>query len=193
MSGRRLLGFAVPVLAIALVGCGGSTGSPSADAGGASIAPSAAASVAPAASPSAQPSAAPSVPASAGAGTGATACALVTAAEAGQILGMSGVTTVETPGEISFCIYNDSAGAGIAASSLMVRGGSAAFGIWKSGAGVRQVDGLGDDAVFDPSSATLLVLSGDAIYSVTAGLGDEPEDQRLEWERGFAMTALGRL
>jgi hypothetical protein len=75
----------------------------------------------------------------------------------------------------------------------MKRGGSGAFSLWKAGAGVQQINGLGDDAVFDPASATLLVLNGDAIVSITAGDGTEDEAQRITWARALAEIALGRM
>jgi hypothetical protein len=129
-----------------------------------------------------------------GGGGAASACELATPEEVGNVLGASGVTvTMDSPGTPSFCIYSDASGAAIASTSLTAEGGGAAFGLWKSGAGVETVDGLGDDAVFDPSTASLLVLMGDAILSIAAGEGTADEAQRLAWARAIADLALGRM
>lgn len=128
-----------------------------------------------------------------GGGTAGSACELATADEIGAVIGETVSVSMDSPGDPSYCIYGDSAGSGIVATSLMARGGGAAFGIWKTGAGVQQVDGLGDDAVFDPSTATLLVLKGDAVFSVTAGEGTDAEAQRLEWSKDIAEIAIGRM
>lgn len=132
-------------------------------------------------------------PTGGGGSTAGSACELATADEIGAVVGATLSVSMDSPGDVSYCIYGDSAGSGLVATSLMARGGSAAFGIWKTGAGVQQVDGLGDDAVFDPSTATLLVLKGDAVFTVTAGEGTEAEAQRLSWSEAIAEIAIGRM
>ena len=191
---RRLI--AASILAALVAACGGSASSVP---DGTSTTPSdaAASQEAPNATPTEAPAATPDETGTGGGGGGgatSTACQLVTVDEAGGVLGQDGLTvTMDSPGDVSYCIYSDSAGAAIIASSLMTRGGSGAFSAWKAGAGVQQVDGLGDDAVFDPSSATLLVLKGDAIFSVTAGDGSQAEAQRIEWSKALAEIAIGRM
>lgn len=179
---------------LVLAACGGGSGTPT---GAASAGPTQAAGD-PTEPSGGEPTDAPDDTAApttgGGGGTTSTACQLVTAEEAGGVLGQTGLTiSMDSPGEVSYCIYSDSAGAAVIASSLMSRGGSATFSIWKAGAGVQEVDGLGDDAVFDPSSATLLVLKGEAIFSVTAGDGTQAEAQRIEWAKALAEIAIGRL
>jgi len=146
-------------------------------------------------SPTDEPGATPAETTTGGGGGGGApdACALVTADEAAGILGIEGVTTELTPGDFSYCFYSDAAGDLIAASSYTARGGHAAFDIWKAGAGVQEIDGIGDDAVFDPSSATLFVSKSDALLGMTAGIGTDPEAQRLDWARQFGQIAAGRM
>jgi hypothetical protein len=184
-------------LALFIAACGGGTASSSAPTDtGASQGPSSQApsSEAPGATPTEGAAETPAPSQDGGGSTAADACALVTADEAGSALGATGeVVGMNTPGDVSFCIYNDGAGDANLASSWMKRGGSGSFAIWKAGAGVQEIDGLGDDAVWDPSSATLLVLKGDAIFTVSAGDSETDEAQRLDWSKAIAEIAVGRM
>jgi hypothetical protein len=128
-----------------------------------------------------------------GGGGAADACALVTADEAGTILGLSGVTTELTPGDFSYCFYRDSTGGAVGATSYTAHGGASTFAAWQGGSGAQAVDGIGDDAVFDPSSATLFVLKGDAIMGITAGISSDSEADRLEWAKAFGQIAADRM
>ena len=122
------------------------------------------------------------------------ACDLLTPADVDTTLGVTGTTVgMSTPGDVSFCIYQAADGSSNVATSLMKQGGTGAFAIWKSGAGVQDVDGVGDDAVFDPSSSALVVLKGDAVLSVTAGDGSDDEAQRLAWSKALAQIAVEQL
>ena len=67
------------------------------------------------------------------------------------------------------------------------------FELIRDSEGVQAVDGLGVDAFFDPSSATLGVLKGNASYTIVAGTGADAEAQRLAWAKQFAAIALGRM
>ena len=179
-------------LALAIAACGGSgaTNAPNASSSATDTPPP---SQAPGASPTDAPEATPGETQSGG-GITADACDLASPDEVGGVVDQDGLTIgMNTPGDVSYCIYQTAAGDAYVATTLMKRGGSGAFSIWKSGAGVQEVDGLGDDAVFDPSSATLLVLKGDAIFSVTAGDGSVGESQRLDWSKGIAEIALGHM
>lgn len=195
--------FLIPAsLALVLAACGGGSGGPS---GGASSGPTQGASTQgptdanPTDAPESQgaptggPDATPGDSNTGGGGGGGDACTLVTADEAGGILGVSGVTVDLTPGDFSYCFYRESSGDAVAATAYTKRGGSSSFAIWKAGAGVQQIDGIGDDAVFDPASATLFVLKGDAIYSITAGISSDSEADRLGWAKQFGQTAAGRM
>lgn len=190
---RPLLAMATTV-ALLLAACGGAATAPA-------TAPAAASPVQPEASaaPSSAvategPVATPAESSGGGVvGAQTDACALVSADEAGGILGATGATAELTPGDFSYCMYRTATGDIIAATSFTARGGRDVFKAWDSGSGVQPVDGIGDDAVFDPSSATLFVIKGEAIYGVTAGIGSDPEAQRLEWAKAFAALAAGRI
>jgi len=131
---------------------------------------------------------------SGGAASGAGACGLITAAEASEVLGRTVSITMDASDQpVAFCIYSDDTGNAVLATSLMARGGAASFSVALSGSGIEKVDGLGDDAAFDPSSASLFVLAGDAVLSVVAGDGREPEAQRRDWAQALARIAVGRM
>ncbi len=133
-------------------------------------------------------------PTQGGGGVGdADACSLLTATEAGSTLGKTGVTTDLTPGAFSYCMYRDPSGDILAASAYTARGGRASFDIWKASSGVQAVSGVGDEAVFDPSTATVFVIKGDALYSVTAGIGSDVEADRRAWGTALAKIAVGRI
>lgn len=189
---RPALGLAV---ALTLAACGGGSASPS------SPASSSAASEAPASQAATdEPGGSSQAPAETqsggggGGGTAVDACGLVTTDEIGGVVGESGMTIgMNTPGDVSYCIYSKADGSAYVASSWMKQGGGGSFAIWKSGAGVQDVDGIGDDAVWDPSSATLVVLKGDAIVSITAGDSTIDEAERLDWSKAIAEFAIGRM
>lgn len=190
MTKIRRLSIALSI-ALAVAACGGTAATTGP--GGSSAASDAPTSEAPGATPTTAPEATPGETQSGGTASG-DACDLASPDEVGGVVGEDGlVVGMNTPGDVSYCIYNTGAGDAFVATSWMKRGGSGSFSIWKSGAGVQEVDGLGDDAVFDPSSATLLVLKGDAIFSVTAGDGSVGESQRLDWSKGIAEIAIGRM
>ncbi|HEX4897040.1 MAG TPA: hypothetical protein VFV53_01625 [Candidatus Limnocylindrales bacterium] len=193
---RSTIVLAALLLGLSACGGGSATNGPTSDStqGAASIAPTDAgpSDDAPSDAPGETPAA--SVAGGGGGGGGAgDACALVTADEAGGVLGISGVTTELTPGDFSYCFYRDSAGDAVIASTYMGRGGAGTFAVWKAGAGVQQVDAIGDEAIFDPSTATLFVLKGDAILGIAAGISSDSEAQRLDWAKALAEIATGRM
>lgn len=193
LSASGLIAPAILALALAACGGGGATTSP-AGPDGTAAASDAPASQAATEEPGGEPTDGPAATQNGGGGDAGEACDLASPDEVGGVVGESGMTIgMNTPGDVSYCIYQTAAGDAFVATSWMKRGGGGSFSIWKSGAGVEDVDGLGDDAVFDPSSATLLVLQGDAIVSITAGDGTVAEDQRLDWSKAIAEIALGRL
>ena len=200
---RRSIGLPAWLMAasIAVAACGSGGTSPSA---GASAAASSAASAAASSGASTQPSSAASgAPASTAAspaaspaastGGGATGpCDLITTDEVASALGVSGVTSTPSDGVVAYCMYN--AGADIAAATSWTKsGGSVAFGAFAQEAGAIQVPGIGDQAVFSPSTETLFILKGDAVVGITAGQGDAGAAKRQEWATALGKLAAGRM
>lgn len=181
------------VVALTLAACGGgsaSSGSPS----GSSAPSEAPASQAATEGPGGSSQGPVETQSGGGGGTAGDACDLVTPEEIGGIVGESGMTIgLNTPGDVAYCVYAKADGSGYGATSWMKQGGSGAFGIWKSGAGVQGIDGVADGAAWDPSSATLVVLNGDAVVTITAGDSSVDEAKRLTWSKAIAEIAVGRM
>lgn len=182
------------VVALTLAACGGgsaSSNSPSGSSASSEAPASQAATEGPGGS-SQGPAETPS--GGGGGGTAGDACDLATPEEIGAIVGESGMTIgLNTPGDVAYCVYAKADGGGYGATSWMKQGGSGAFGIWKSGAGVQGIDGVADGAAWDPSSATLVVLNGDAVVTITAGDSSVDEAKRLTWSKAIAEIAVGRM
>lgn len=161
----RIAAVLAAVLVIGLVGFGlfGPRGSESVGAPGGSP------TTAPSASP-APSSAAPSPTFDLGV---ARACDLVTAAELATALNLSSTVTPDpnisgSNGDVNYCIYR-TAGADVLGTSYRKNGGAAVFESWKSNSGVQPVSGLGDEAIWDPTQATLFILKGSSLVSIEGG------------------------
>ncbi len=190
LRGLSILGATV-IASLVIAACGGASSPAASTAAGAS--PSADGGGAPAsAAASAEASAAASAAAST-AGGAAGVCSLMTADEVAQVTGVAGLTTDEMAGEVAYCSYAGADGKAVAATSFQTKGGADVFAIWKSGSESTAVPGIGDDAVFDGSSATLFILKGDKILGLTAGDGQLPNDQRLTMEKQLGAIAAGRM
>ncbi len=197
---RRSIGLSAWLIAasIAVAACGSGGSSPSAAASpaassAASAAASSAASSQPSSAASGAPASAAASPAASTGGGGATGpCDLLTTDEVGSALGVSGVTSTPTDGVVAYCMYN--AGSDIAAATSWTKsGGSVAFGVFAQEEGAVQVPGIGDQAVFSPSTETLFILKGDAVFGITAGQGDAGPAQRQEWATALGKIAAGRM
>jgi hypothetical protein len=118
----------------------------------------------------------------------ASACALMSADEAGGVFGVSGVATELLDGEPSYCFYRDASGNDLGATAYIQTAAKTTFDFWKTGMTLTSIPGVGDDAVYEPDSETLFVLKGDVLLSVTAGTGATEHDQRIDW-----ATQIGRI
>lgn len=116
---------------------------------------------------------------------------IVTAAEAGQIMGVAGVVAGPAYTGSTACSYV--AGGDPVALAQVIPNGRSFFELVSDSSGVQTVDGLGFDAVFDPSSATFVVVKGNNGYTIAAGTGADPEAQRVAWAKQFAAIALTRM
>ena len=183
------------VLAVAVAACGGS------GAGPATAAP--AASVAGGGQPATtQPEAPTEAPArsadTSGGGSGgsggsaAGACDLITADEVGSVLGASGVTSEATAGEPSYCSYS-AAGAAVAATSFATQNAEMMYGAFAGEEGAVQVPGLGDKAVFSPSTGTLFLLKGGKVMGISLAGTDLDQAARIELMRKLGTFAAGRM
>jgi len=179
--GLRVLAISM-VVTIAACGGGASGGSPSSN-GIRSSAPTAPAG----ASPS-------SVPTTAGL---ADACAMLTAVEVGGLLKVSSTINLAPnngdTGDVIYCVYTVG-GHPVLATSYKRSGGATAFGGWKSNTGVQDVTGIGDDAVWIPTSSTLYILKGNVLASIDAsGATTLTPDARLILAKAAGALVAGRI
>jgi hypothetical protein len=117
---------------------------------------------------------------------------LLTTAEVASTLGVASTTNELVPGEPSYCTYRN--GADIAAAVSLTRvGGLVGFSAFETEAGAIVVPGIGDKAVFSPSTETLFIRKGDAVVGITAGQGDAGAAQRQEWATALGQLAGGRI
>lgn len=143
---------------------------------------------------------APEAPASAGAtpaggggggGTASNACEQITAAEVEGIMGGGPLKTNLLDGDPSYCTYDTGDASSVLGTALSSKGGRAVYDVYAA-TGTR-VDGLGDDAVFDPDSKTLFIVKGDALLTLTAGSPDTETSAMLEYAKQLATIALSRI
>jgi hypothetical protein len=137
-------------------------------------------------------SAQPSAAASTGGGTAGTVCDLVTSDELAGILGVP-VTTRVVAGPPDTCDIqaND---APVAAIVWTPQGGGFAFDAYASGGGVTDIPGIGDRAIYEPTSQLVLVKKGDQSVSVAIfDDGSRSEDERIELQKQIALIAAGRI
>lgn len=135
-----------------------------------------------------------SVPTSNGGGTAATACELLTPADAATALGTGELA--QTGGELAgqtFCDYRDGTGASVLTTYMQATGATQLWPIYEGSLVTDPVSGLGDKAMFEPSTKLLLVLKGDAFFNVfVADVSLSPE-QALEQATRLAQLMVGRL
>lgn len=179
---RYLLGLLVgAVLVSACSGGGGATASPG---GGATT------TALPGATDT--PAAGTPIPTTAGGGGASDACGLITAEELASVMSATNVTTEPIAGETSYCTYR-AAGALVAATSYSKSSADLVYPSFAAEAGATLVSGIGDKAVFSPSTATLFIVKGQQIVGITAGAGTMPIEQRLELSKQLGAIAAGRL
>jgi hypothetical protein len=106
------------------------------------------------------------------------ACTLMTGEEAEAVTGRFAGPPKPYEAEIegrSICVIGDSGGEVLVRLSWVRTGGSALFDTAAAATGTEVVEGLGDAAVFNPSTGELHILRGDAWVSIVAhslGKGD---------------------
>lgn len=200
-SGVRLIGLAVATSAL-LAACSGGGAAPSA-ASATSAVVSAAPSNSPSAAPSAASSAVPSSAASEAPPAASGACALLTAEEVGEVVGVA--VNAVAAGEAS-CIYEVlTTGAVVVATQQISQGGTAQFGGLKADPAAITVEGLGDEALWLPAyeAVQLHTRTGDKVLTLALGtLSGVPIDELptgtspevlLDKAKQLATLAISRM
>jgi hypothetical protein len=138
------------------------------------------------------PAAGTPIPTTAGGGGASDACGLITAEELASVMSATNVTTEPVAGDTSYCTYR-AAGVLVAATSYNLTNADVVFPSFAGEAGATVVSGIGDKAVFSPSTATLFIVKGSKIVGITAGAGTMPIEQRLDLSKQLGAIAAGRL
>ncbi len=177
---RRVLALSIVVLVIAACSSSPAASGPDGGGGGSSGGP--------------EPSAAASTGGGGGGGGGAAAaCDLITADEASSVMGVGNLTAESTPGDTSYCIYSGADSAAVVATSYNASNANDIMGAFGGQAGVTEVSGIGDRALWDSNSATLFVAKGDAVIGITAGDGSMDIAQRQDFSEQLGAIAAGRM
>ena len=110
--------------------------------------------------PDAQVTAAPVVSAN-------SACDLLSADEAASVLDKGAMTAAGNEVTPQFCTYSiASSGEVIATTFFQKQGGTTSWGMFEASMTTDPVAGLGEKAMFEPSTNILFVLQGDTIFNV---------------------------
>ena len=123
------------------------------------------------------------------------ACRLIKTTEAATAGDFPDVGTIAHPsgtGTVTSCSYTENMNP-IMTTEYTSSGGKAAFDLVKQRPGVQTVADIGTDAVFDPTTATLYVSKGDALWSIVAGTFGQTPAARLAIESPFGKLAAGRM
>ena len=123
-----------------------------------------------------------------------TACDLMSAEEAAGALGLGPLKADANEFAPQFCTYSlVSTGEVVISAYLQRTGGSDAWSGLESSMTADPVSGLGEKAMFDPSTNTLFALQGDSILSAyVTTLGLSPADA-LDQDRRLAEIMLTHL
>ena len=180
-------------LVAALAACGGGTATPTQNAGptaanGATSGPGATQASTDAPQATVIPAATTS-----GVGTATSACELLTVEEAAGSLGTGPLTA--TPGSLagqSFCDYRTAAGEAVL-TSYMQPGAAQLWGIWESSLQTDPVTGIGDKAMYEPSTKLLFVLKGDTFFNVYVADVTLDAAAALEKEKALAQIMVAKI
>ena len=124
--------------------------------------------------------------------TAKAACDLLSAAEATVALGL-GTLKADSNGAPQFCYYSLPSGEVVLSTYLQRTGGSGAWGGLESSLTTDPVSGLGEKAMFEPSTNILFVLKGDSIFNVNVLTVGLEAAAALDQDRKLARIMLTHL
>jgi hypothetical protein len=143
--------------------------------------------------PPALPTAAPGAgnPTAPPAGGAAEACTLLTTDDVQAVVGTEVTGTIPTPGYPSICLYLTATNPAGAFSYWP--GGGPLWTVYESSQSLEPVSGVGDSALWEAQTASLIVLKGDSLISITAGMGSDELSTRQQWAKQLAAIVVSRL
>lgn len=123
------------------------------------------------------------------------ACLLATSEEAEQaasIIGVGALQTESGTGNETTCAYSDGGGT-VLRLTWTKAGADAALAAVRATPGVEVVSGLGDEALYEPSTHTLHVRVGDAVVAIVASPAGATSAQRREAAEAIGALVAGRI
>jgi hypothetical protein len=108
-------------------------------------------------------------------------------------MGMDGLTAESTAGITSYCVYSGADESAVVATSFNASNGGDIMAAYGGQAGVTEITGIGDRALWDSNSATLFVAKGDAVVGITAGDGSMDPADRQDYSEQLGTIAAGRM
>lgn len=186
------------VLEVGVAACGGGATATTAPGGGAASGPPSATEPAQASVPAATDAGgvptAPTVPSvdPGGGGTTTDVCGLVTVAEMESVFGISGVTQQLFAGPPDTCDFRRDEAAFVA-MVLIPTGGIASFSAYAYEQGAEPISGLGDEALYSPSTQLVIIRKGDAVVSIAVFDSSLDDATRLERLKAVGTIAAGRM
>lgn len=123
--------------------------------------------------------------------TAADACAVITVDEVARVMGASGVKAEGQPelAGATYCTYRDGSGKAIVATSYLKAGADVFNAVASS---MQPQTGVGDKSQWDPNTATLHVLKGQTVLTISAGDGSVATAQRLDLAKQLGQLGAAR-
>ena len=128
-----------------------------------------------------------------GGGAAVEACGLITGAEAATALGTAELTSVGgAVGPQTYCDYRTASGEAVF-TTYMQPGAEQLWGVFESSLTTDPVSGIGDKAMFEPSTKILFVLKSGTFFNVYVATVGLSEAEALEQAKKLAQVMVGRL
>lgn len=123
--------------------------------------------------------------------TAADACAVLTVDEVTRVMGASGVKAEGQPelAGATYCTYRDGSGNVIVATSYLKAGAPVFNAV---AASMQPQSGVGDRAQWDETTATLHVLKGQTVFTISAGDGSMASARRLDLAKQLGQLGVAR-
>jgi hypothetical protein len=194
MRRSQVVSTTLIVVAVVVSACGGSATASSGSGGdGATAAPPASTEGVPPTDPgTVEVPSAPAEPVDNGPDAStADVCGLVTTDEIGAIFGLSGVTQELFAGPPDTCDYRHD-GTAFVAMVLIPLNAALGFAAYAGEVGAEPISGVGDEAVFSPTTQLLIFRKGDSVVSIAVfggAAGNDPMDKLKQ----VGTIAAGRL
>jgi hypothetical protein len=191
---RFRVGLLPTIMVMALAACGGGAASQAPGGATAGTNPTTGSGATPAGATQAPAgTTAPVATSGGGGGTATEACQLISGDEAGTALGTAALMSVGgAVGPQTYCDYRTASGETVF-TTYMQPGAGQLWAVFESSLTTDPVSGLGDKAMFEPSTKILFVLKGETFFNVFVGTVGLSAAEALEQEKKLAQIMVGNI